>query len=110
MTESPHIDERIVYSEFELAGQRFSAFDSPVDRDFRFTPGFSLQVDCDGQEQIDRVWDALSSVPEAEQCGWLVDRFGVSWQVVPADMAELMHRPNAYDHLMRMGRIVIADL
>lgn len=110
VTEPPHVDEPIIYSEFLLAGQRFAAFDSPVDRDFTFTPGFSLQIDCDGQEKIDRIWEALSAVPQAEQCGWLVDRFGVSWQVVPANLGELMQRPNAYEHLMRMGRIVIADL
>jgi len=110
VTEPPHVDEPITYSEFLLAGQLFAAFESPVDRDHPFTPGLSLQVDCDGQEEIDRIWDALSAVPEAEQCGWLVDRFGVSWQIVPADMAGLMQRPHAYEHLMRMGRIVIADL
>ena len=110
VSESPYGDEPIVYSEFLLAGQRFSVLDSPVDRDFTFTPGFSLQVDCDGQEELDRIWNALSAVPEAEQCGWLVDRFGVSWQVVPANLGELMQRPNAYEHLMRMGRIVIAEL
>jgi predicted 3-demethylubiquinone-9 3-methyltransferase (glyoxalase superfamily) len=110
VTEPPHVTEPIVYSEFLLAGQRFAAFDSPVDRDFTFTPGLSLQIDCDGQEEIDRIWAALSAAPAAEQCGWLVDRFGVSWQVVPADLGELMQRPNAYEHLMGMKKIVIADL
>ena len=109
VTAPPRVDEPITYSEFLLAGQRFAAFDSPVDRDHPFTPGISLQVDCEGQEEIDRLWDALSVVPEAEQCGWLVDRFGLSWQIVPADMAELMQRPNAYEHLMQMGRLIIAD-
>ena len=106
----PHVDEPIIYSEFLLAGQRFAAFDSPVDRDFTFTPGLSLQIDCDGQEEIDRIWNTLSAVPAAEQCGWLVDRFGVSWQIVPANLAELMQHPDAYEHLMRMKKIVIADL
>ncbi len=107
----PHVTEPIVYSEFLLAGQRFAAFDSPVDRDFTFTPGgLSLQIDCDGQDEIDRIWAALSAVPAAEQCGWLVDRFGVSWQVVPANLGALMQRPNAYEHLMGMKKIVIADL
>ncbi|MBS1906598.1 MAG: VOC family protein [Actinobacteria bacterium] len=109
VTEPPHVTDPITYSEFLLAGQRFAAFDSPVDRDLPFTPGISLQVDCDGQEEIDRLWNALSAVPAAEQCGWLVDRFGVSWQIVPSNMAELMRRPNAYQHLMRMTKLVIAD-
>jgi len=109
VTEPPHVDEPIIYSEFLMAGQRFAAFDSPVDRDHPFTPGLSLQLDCDGQEEIDRIWDALSTVPQAEQCGWLVDRFGVSWQIVPANLGELMQRPHAYERLMRMKKIVIAD-
>ena len=77
--------------------------------DFTFTPGFSLQVDCADQAEIDRLWGALSAVPEAEQCGWLVDRFGVSWQIVPARMEELMQRPGAYQHMLAMKKLVIAD-
>ncbi|MDQ4214878.1 VOC family protein [Microbacterium capsulatum] len=99
----------IRFVEFRLAGQGLAAIDSDVDRDFSFTPGLSLQVDCDGQDEIDRLWDALSAVPSAEQCGWLIDRFGVSWQIVPANMAELMQRPHAYEHMMRMKKLVIAD-
>ncbi|KJL22743.1 3-demethylubiquinone-9 3-methyltransferase [Microbacterium azadirachtae] len=110
VTEPPHVDVPITYTEFLLAGQLFASFDSPIDRDHPFTPGVSLQIDCSGQEEIDRIWSALSAVPEAEQCGWLVDRFGVSWQVVPAELGELMQRPDAYAHLMRMKKIVIADL
>lgn len=98
------------YRTFRLAGQTFAAMDSPWMDDFAFTPGLSLQLDCDGQEEIDRIWSALSAVPAAEQCGWLVDRYGVSWQVVPANLRELMQRPHAYEHLMRMKRIVIAEL
>lgn len=98
------------YRTFRLAGQTFAAMDSPWEDDEVFTPGVSLQIDCDGQDEIDRIWHALSAVPEAEQCGWLVDRFGVSWQIVPADIETLMRRPHAYEHLMAMTRIVIADL
>ncbi len=105
----PDADDTVRYADFRLAGQAFGIMDSQVDQDFAFTPGVSLQVDCDGQEEIDRLWDALSAVPAAEQCGWLTDRFGVSWQIVPSNMAELMQRPHAYAHMMRMKKLVIAD-
>ncbi|MGN8027421.1 VOC family protein [Microbacterium sp. 22242] len=109
VTVIPDVDEPVTYADFRLAGQPFAAIDSPVDQDFSFTPGLSLQVDCEGQEDIDRLWDALSAVPAAEQCGWLTDRFGVSWQIVPSNMAELMQRPQAFEHMMQMKKLVIAD-
>ena len=63
----------------------------------------------DVQAEIDRLWAALSRVPEAEQCGWCKDEFGVSWQIVPADMEELMTRPGAFKKLLEMKKLVIAD-
>lgn len=97
----------LMFSEFTLGGQWFTAMDSGVDQDFTFTEGVSMQVNCDGQEEIDRYWDALSRVPEAEVCGWCKDEFGVSWQVVPASINELMTRPRAYQTLMTMKKIEI---
>ena len=70
----------------------------------------SIEVGCADQAEIDRVWDALSAVPEAEQCGWLVDPFGVNWQVVPENMGELMQRPDAFAHMMPMKKIIIDEL
>lgn len=101
--------EGVMFGDFTLAGQRFTTADGGPVHDFTFTPGFSLQVDCADQAEIDRLWEALSAVPEAEQCGWLVDRFGVSWQIVPARMEELMQRPDAYQHMLAMKKLVIAD-
>jgi len=75
---------------FELDGQPFTALNGgPV---FTFNEAISLQVNCDTQEEIDYYWDKLSKGgdPKAQQCGWLKDRFGLSWQVVPARMAEYM--------------------
>jgi predicted 3-demethylubiquinone-9 3-methyltransferase (glyoxalase superfamily) len=75
---------------FELDGQPFTALNGgPV---FTFNEAIALQVNCDTQEEIDYYWDKLSKGgdPKAQQCGWLKDRFGVSWQVVPARMAEYM--------------------
>lgn len=104
-----HPEDAVMFAGFTLAGQWFSAMDGGTDHAFTFTPGLSLQVDCADQPEIDRLWEALSAVPEAEQCGWLVDRFGVSWQIVPAQMGELMQRPDAYQHMMGMKKLVIAE-
>ncbi len=73
---------------FELFGQRFMAISAgPL---FTFNEAISFLVECDTQEEIDRYWDALSADPDAEQCGWLKDRFGLSWQIVPADMDAML--------------------
>ncbi|MFV0433004.1 MAG: VOC family protein [Leucobacter sp.] len=106
----PATPEALMFSEFRIGSQWFAAMDSGVEMDADFSCGVSLEVQCADQEEIDRLWEALSAVPEAEQCGWLADRFGVSWQIVPENMGELMERPNAYEHMMEMKKIVISDL
>ena len=74
--------------EFELEGRKFSAIDGgPM---FSFTPAISFVVTCDSQEEIDYYWDRLSEDGELGWCGWLNDKFGVSWQVVPEALGELM--------------------
>lgn len=98
----------VMYGEFELLGQRFTAMDSGMTHGFTFTPGVSLMVSCDGQEEIDRLWAALSAVPDAEQCGWCADRFGLSWQLVPSNLEELMATPGSYEKLMAMKKIEIS--
>lgn len=75
---------------YRLLGQHFSAMDNGFDVDYTFNEAFSLMVYCDSQEEIDDYWDKLSRVPEAEACGWLKDQFGVSWQIVPREMSEMM--------------------
>lgn len=99
----------LAFGEFRVGDQWFMASDFGADHAFAFSPGVSLEVQCEDQAEIDRLWDALSVVPEAEQCGWLVDRYGVSWQVVPVNMAELMSRPDAFEHMLAMKKLVIAD-
>lgn len=84
--DTPSGDTDVV--EFELAGQYFQAISAGPH--FRFTEAISFVVRCDTQDEIDYYWQALSAVPEAEQCGWLKDRFGLSWQIVPAAMIEMM--------------------
>jgi predicted 3-demethylubiquinone-9 3-methyltransferase (glyoxalase superfamily) len=73
---------------FTLAGQKFMAISAgPL---FQFNESISLMVRCESQEEIDRYFGALSAVPESEQCGWLKDKYGLSWQIVPAEMEELL--------------------
>ena len=99
----------LMYAAFQLAGQWFVAMDNGAGQEFGFDCGASLEVDCADQAEIDHYWNAMSAVPEAEQCGWLADRFGVSWQIVPTNMGELMARPDGYEHMMQMKKLVIAD-
>ncbi len=80
----------VKYSRFALLGQDFIAMDSSAAHDFIFNEAVSFVVNCDTQEEIDYYWDKLSAVPEAEQCGWLKDKYGVSWQIVPSSMDEMM--------------------
>jgi len=99
----------VMFSEFQLYGEWFTAMDSAVEQPFTFTPGLSLMVNAHGQEEIDRLWNGLSAVVALEQCGWLQDRYGVSWQIVPDNMAELMARPGAYQRMLGMGKLVIDE-
>ncbi len=82
----------IKHSRFSLLGQNFMAMDSSGKHDFVFNEAISFVVHCNTQEEIDTYWEKLSADPSAEQCGWLKDRFGVSWQIVPAAMSEMMER------------------
>lgn len=79
----------------------------PPDSTVTFTESVSFVVECANQAEIDRYWAALSAVPDAEACGWCKDKFGVSWQIVPANMNELMKQPDAFEHLMAMKKLEI---
>jgi predicted 3-demethylubiquinone-9 3-methyltransferase (glyoxalase superfamily) len=80
----------LMFTDYALAGEWFAAMDSAYPHGFGFTEAVSFIVTCDTQEEIDRYWGLLSAVPEAEQCGWLKDKYGVSWQIAPKDMNEMM--------------------
>ena len=88
--EEPDREGTIRHADFTLAGNQFAAMDSALDHGFNFNEAISFMVFCQNQEEIDRYWNSLSAVPEAEQCGWLKDKFGLSWQVVPERMDEMM--------------------
>lgn len=108
------MEGKIITAIFELNGQRFMALDGgPI---FKFNEAVSFYVECKDQDEVDYFWKRLSAVPEAEQCGWLKDKFGLSWQIVPEQMGEILGSPNrkkalaATNAMLRMKKIVIADL
>lgn len=86
----PDKESTVMFTDFELGGQWFAAMDSGRMHDFNFNEAVSLLVNCDTQEEIDYFWQKLSAVPESEQCGWLKDKYGVSWQINPQRMNEMM--------------------
>lgn len=83
---------------------------------FKFNEAISFVVSCDTQEETDYYWEKLSAVPEAEACGWLKDKFGVSWQITPKRLPELLNDPDpakaarVMQAMLQMKKIVIADL
>lgn len=98
--QEPNEEGTVMYADFELEGQLFAVMNSAQDHDFNFNEGISLMVNCDTQEEIDYFWEKLSADPKAEQCGWLKDKFGVSWQIVPAEMND-MFRDGGTDNAKR---------
>jgi predicted 3-demethylubiquinone-9 3-methyltransferase (glyoxalase superfamily) len=100
--------------EFTLMGQPFVGLNGGPH--FKFNEAVSFQIPVDTQAEADRLTNALSAVPEAEQCGWVKDRFGLSWQIVPRQLTRLLSDPDpararrAFEAMMRMKRIDIAAL
>jgi predicted 3-demethylubiquinone-9 3-methyltransferase (glyoxalase superfamily) len=100
--------------EFELAGSPYTALNGGPE--FRFTPAISLQLPAADQDEIDRYWALLSEGGEPSQCGWITDRFGLSWQVIPEALPALMTDPDpvraraAQQALMKMSKIDLAEL
>lgn len=99
---------KVINGNFTLNGQEFMCLDGgPV---FTFNEAISFTITCKDQEEIDYYWGKLSHVPQAEQCGWCKDKFGISWQVVPENIGELMSKgPEAMQTLMRQKKIIIAE-
>lgn len=104
----------VLLVEFTLAGNRYTALNGGPH--FNFTEAISLQIDCEDQAEVDRLSDALSAVPQAEQCGWIKDRYGLSWQIVPYAINRLMAHPDpavrsrVFGAMMQMKRLNIAEL
>ena len=108
------MEGKVLTAEFELDGQRFQALDGgPI---FKFNESVSLLVDCRDQEEVDYFWSRLSAVKESEQCGWCKDKFGLSWQIIPTRLGELLSDPSrekahkVANVMLQMHKIVIKDL
>lgn len=86
----PNKEGDVMFTDFRLYDRWFAAMDGGGKHDFDFNEAVSFVVNCDTQEEIDYYWEKLSAVPEAEQCGWLKDQYGVSWQIVPSIMTDMM--------------------
>ena len=99
---------------FQLFGQNFYALNGGPH--FNFSPGISLFVDCETQQEVDELWEKLSEGGEKGRCGWLKDKFGVSWQIIPSALGKLMQDKDpekskrVMHAMMQMNKIVIADL
>jgi predicted 3-demethylubiquinone-9 3-methyltransferase (glyoxalase superfamily) len=104
----------VLLVEFTLAGNRYTALNGGPH--FTFNEALSLQIDCEDQDEVDRLTEALSAVPEAEQCGWVKDRYGLSWQIVPYAMNRYLADPDpavrqrVFEAIMQMKRLNIAEL
>jgi predicted 3-demethylubiquinone-9 3-methyltransferase (glyoxalase superfamily) len=93
---------------FELDGQKFTALNGgPM---FKFTEAISFVIRCDSQEEVDDYWQKLSAGGSEGQCGWIKDRFGLSWQIVPARLPDLIMKPNAMQAMLKMKKLDIAEL
>lgn len=98
---------KVLTIDFELSGTHFTAINAGPE--FKFNESVSFSIPCENQKEIDYYYDKLSAVPESEICGWCKDKYGLSWQVIPKNMEELMKHPNAFASLMKMKKIVIED-
>ncbi|HKT51272.1 MAG TPA: VOC family protein [Candidatus Angelobacter sp.] len=99
---------------FELDGQQFIGLNAGPQ--FKFTEAVSFLVNCETQEEVDEFWEKLSQGGEKGRCGWLKDKFGLSWQIVPSALSRLMSDPNpkkskaVFEAMMKMNKIEISDL
>jgi predicted 3-demethylubiquinone-9 3-methyltransferase (glyoxalase superfamily) len=104
--EEPDKEGTVKHAAFTLEGQEFAAMDSAREHKFTFNEAISFMVYCDTQKEIDYYWGKLSADPKAEQCGWLKDRYGLSWQIVPTVMDEMLKGKDK----MKLARVTEAFL
>ena len=115
--QAPGIEQligKVITVVFELNGQKFMGLDGgPI---FKFNESISFYVECADQVEVDYFWEKLSAVPESEQCGWLKDKFGLSWQIIPKAMGELLSDPDpekahrVMNAMLQMKKIDVAEL
>jgi predicted 3-demethylubiquinone-9 3-methyltransferase (glyoxalase superfamily) len=111
---APYPKGSVMLITFQLAGQEYLALNGGPE--FKHTPAMSLSVDCESQAEVDRLWDKLTSGGQESQCGWLTDKYGVSWQLVPKDLLDMMQDKDpekskrVTQALMKMKKIDIDTL
>lgn len=117
-SDDPHLKNmkgKVLTAVFELEGQKFMAIDGGPGV-WSFSGAISFYVECDGQEEVDYLWGKLSSVPKAEQCGWCKDKFGLTWQIIPRQLPEMLMDQNrekagrAMAAMMQMKKIEVPKL
>jgi predicted 3-demethylubiquinone-9 3-methyltransferase (glyoxalase superfamily) len=109
---------KINYALFTLEGQKFTLMESGMDHKFETTAAISEYIECEGQEEVDYYWDKLSegADPSHQQCGWVQDKYGFSWQVIPTALPRLLSNPDkaksgrAMQAMLQMKKIIVADL
>jgi predicted 3-demethylubiquinone-9 3-methyltransferase (glyoxalase superfamily) len=102
------MEGKVLTGIFELEGQRYICLDGgPI---FKFNESVSFMVSCKDQEEIDYYWGKLSHVKESEQCGWCKDKFGLSWQIIPENMGDLLKNNKALQAMLKMHKISIKEL
>jgi predicted 3-demethylubiquinone-9 3-methyltransferase (glyoxalase superfamily) len=110
----PELKGKVMTMRFEIEGQSILALNGPMD--FPFTEGVSLMVDCEDQAEVDELWSKLSAGGNEGPCGWLKDKFGLSWQIVPRQMIPMFNNPDsaaatrAMQAMMKMKKLDIAAL
>jgi len=106
----------ILHAKFTLAGEPLYVMEGPLEHHFEFNPAVSMVVKCDTQNEIDAVWAKLSANKDFEQCGWLQDKFGISWQIVPTGLEAMLTDPNPERRervtaaVMKMKKLDLASL
>lgn len=108
--QAPEKEGKIAYSMLIIEGQEFGLMESANEHKFKLSEAVSLMINCRNQKEIDYFWDKLSAIPESEQCGWVKDKYGVSWQIIPSNMGELISSPEATQAMLGMKKINIEKL
>jgi predicted 3-demethylubiquinone-9 3-methyltransferase (glyoxalase superfamily) len=112
----PNDPDALMYADFTLEGEKFAAMDGGGEHNFMFNEAISFAINCDDQKELDHYWNRLSEGgdPKAQMCGWLKDRYGISWQIVPSILPKLLNNgkksQKVMEHLLKMKKLDIAEL
>jgi len=110
----PDNPDALMYADFTLEGKKFAAMDGAGEHDFQFNEAVSFIVNCDDQKELDYYWGKLSADPKAEMCGWLKDKYGLSWQIVPTTLPKFLSNgkksQKVMEQVLQMKKLDIAKL